>query len=353
MMPTLQSTSAVFAQAACVSFAASAPWRQLNVSLGTRDAARRAAGAFRVRMQGSRQQDLRMAQDIGGAAAAGIDSPEAVEVHRPRRRFAERFRLSIALMALVAWLLITGSDPFHLRHHDSFIGALTGAPQWSILLAGLFLVVLTAACRWRDVGLNLPISARSLLLLWLPAAYLLLFLGVDVAVAVDMGPLPASVTLLLLLNSALAAFSEELMFRGVLFGALSSRLRPAYAILITTLLFGLAHLLNAAALGNWRVAAAQAVAAAMSGLLFIAIRVRTGSLLPAMVYHALWDFGTLFAVARAMAGAGGGAGGAGGTSAGDVPLAVLLAPILFLLPNFLYALFLFRRRKPKAAAVGN
>ena len=54
-------------------------------------------------------------------------------------------------------------------------------------------------------------------------------------------------------------------------------------------------------IGNWRLAAAQAVAAAMSGLLFIAIRLRTGSLIPAMAYHALWDFGTLLLVAQVMA----------------------------------------------------
>ena len=293
-----------------------------------------------------------MAEIIAEVETGGADGNETLAAPQALR-FAERFRIPIAVAALIAWLLITASDPFHLRHHDGFIDALSRAPQWSILLAGLFLLVLVAICRWRDIGLNLAVSGRSLLLLWLPAVYLLLFFGADGALAVNFGPPPITVTVFLLLNSALAAFSEELMFRGVLFGALSSRLRPAHAIVITTLLFGMAHLLNAAALGNWRVAAAQAVAAAMSGLLFIAIRVRTGSLFPAMVYHALWDFGTLFAVARAMAAAGSGAGGVGSVTAADMPPVLLLAPILFLLPNFLYALFLFRRRKPKSAAVGN
>jgi uncharacterized protein len=131
----------------------------------------------------------------------------------------------------------------------------------------------------------------------------------------------------------------------VLFSALLTRLRPFAAILITTLLFGLVHLLNARVLGNVEAAASQAVAAAMSGLLFIAIRVRIGSIIPAMVYHALWDFGTLMGLAMVtMALAAADASGSAVSTAAPPP-GLLLAAIVLLLPNFLYALFLLRQRK--------
>lgn len=284
-------------------------------------------------------------------SGAGVSHGDTGIIAEARPSFTERFRIPIALVAFVAWVLIT-IDPFHTRCADGFTGALTASPQWSILAAGLFLVILVAVCRWYDVALLAPISPRGLLILWLPAVYLLFFIGLDVALSLSLGPLAATVVGFLLLNSALAAFSEELMFRGVLFSALVTRLRPFAAILITTLLFGLVHLLNARVVGNVEVAAAQAVAAAMSGLLFIAIRVRIGSIIPAMVYHALWDFGTLMALTMALAAAdASGNGGAISTAtAGGTPPGLLLAPIVVLLPNFLYALFLLRRRIARVPA---
>ena len=88
----------------------------------------------------------------------------------------------------------------------------------------------------------------------------------------------------------------------------------------------------------------------MSGTLFIAIRLRTGSLYPAIAFHALWDFGSLMAVARVLA-----IGNANGTvsrlgGAGNPSRATLLLPIGLLLPNFLYALFLLRRAGQEAAS---
>jgi hypothetical protein len=275
-----------------------------------------------------------MAEDSVGAPAAPL------KLHGARR-----FRIAIAFAVLVGWMLLTSIDPFHSKPPSGFIGALTDAPVWGILLAVLFLVSVVALFRWRDLGLNRPVSWRSLRLLWLPAIYLLLFLAIDVAV----GPPPLATIGFLLLNTVLAAISEELMFRGVLFSALRTRLRPWLAIVITTVLFGSVHLLNFSMIGDLRTTGTQAVAAAMSGTLFIAIRLRTGSLYPAIAFHALWDFGSLMAIAGvlSLAKAGGGAA-IGPTGVGTPGLTTLLLPIALLLPNFLYALFLLRRRRDAA-----
>jgi hypothetical protein len=285
-----------------------------------------------------------LAQD----AAGSIDAPHVeAAAADPRRPWLVRYRIAIAAVAFVAWIAITTSNPFGVHASSGFVGALTEGPQWGILFAGLFLVVLASLCRWSDLGLNPPASARSLLTLWLPGVYLAIFAALDVAV----GPPPLAVVGFLLLNTVLGGFSEEMMFRGVLFGALRTRLRLAPSVIISTVLFGLAHLLNAAAFGSLPIAGAQAVAATMSGFVFIAIRLRTGSLLPAIAYHALWDFASLMAIARLLGANAGTASGAAGLAAAGAPSpAMLAAPIILLLPNFLYALFLLRPRRLREAA---
>jgi membrane protease YdiL (CAAX protease family) len=130
------------------------------------------------------------------------------------------------------------------------------------------------------------------------------------------------------------------MFRGVLFSALRTRLALLPAAFVTTLIFGGAHLLNIAVMGAFWPTLAQAVAAAMTGLLFLALRVRLGSLYPVIILHAVWDSAALLAVTGAIA-RNGAAGGAA-PALPDQPL-VLLAPLLVALPNFLYALYLLRR----------
>jgi membrane protease YdiL (CAAX protease family) len=254
-------------------------------------------------------------------------------VARPRFRF----RLLIAAVALVAWTLITVFDPLRAGRAATIVGSLAEGPAWSILFAGVFLVILMLACRWRDIGLNLPPTLRSLKLLWFPAIYLLLFFALDALV----GPPPLIQVGFLVLNTALAAFSEELMFRGVMYGALRTRLGIWPSAIIATLLFGAVHALNIGVIGDIGTTGAQVVAATMSGLLFIAIRVRTDSLVPGMVYHALWDLSTLLAVVKVLSGDGAAAAGNGG-AASPSPV-MLLLPILFVLPNFIYALVLLRR----------
>jgi hypothetical protein len=229
---------------------------------------------------------------------------------------------------------------------SGLIGALTDGPQWGILFAALFVTGLAALCRWGDLGLRPLVSARTLLLLWLPAIYLLVFAALDVVA----GPPPLAMVVFLVLNVAVGAFSEEMMFRGVLLGALRTRLRPVAATVISCALFGVAHLVNAAVFGSLPLAAAQAVAAAMSGFVFTAIRLRTGSLIPAIIYHALWDFCSLMAVARILGSSGTMATGSTNISIDGPSLPMLIAPIVLLLPNFLYALFLLRRVRPAAAS---
>ncbi|MGM9891159.1 lysostaphin resistance A-like protein [Limosilactobacillus sp.] len=91
-----------------------------------------------------------------------------------------------------------------------------------------------------------------------------------------------------------AAVAEETLFRfailGVLFYAWRNvRQRLPYALVTSSVLFGLAHLTNVAEQA-WSVTVYQAVAAAGLGLFFAVVYVYTGQLWLAMLMHGLLDW---------------------------------------------------------------
>ena len=144
---------------------------------------------------------------------------------------------------------------------------------------------------------------------------------------------PATVVLWVLANTFLVGLSEELMFRGVLFQALQNTVSIWPAVALTTLAFGAIHSLNVFITGDLRAAVIQSTAAALSGLFFIALRLRTGSLWPCIVVHGLWDCAAfLLAMASPK-------DPVPSTAPAD---AMSLAPILLVLPNALYGLWLMR-----------
>lgn len=87
----------------------------------------------------------------------------------------------------------------------------------------------------------------------------------------------------LLCISVLAGVSEEMLFRGLIQGALAAPLGQPAAILLASLAFGAAHWITPAYF-----VIATVIGAAMSGLWL-----GTGNLLTPMVTHAVYDFAAL------------------------------------------------------------
>ena len=85
------------------------------------------------------------------------------------------------------------------------------------------------------------------------------------------------------------------MSRGLVLTAFRSRLREGWAWLLSSLLFGLMHLLNVALGAPFSSTIAQVAIAFGSGTAFYILRRVTGSLIAAMVLHGLWDV-SVFAV---------------------------------------------------------
>ena len=191
----------------------------------------------------------------------------------------------------------------------------------------LFLIATIQLVGWPTLGFVRPHAPDWPKLLWLPALFILGFFGFAIARGL---PAPGVIAFVAI-NTAMVGFSEETMFRGILFQAFRKAMPIWPAIWLTTILFGAVHILNVFITGEFGPAIVQAVAAGMSGLLFMALLIRTGSIWTPIVFHALWDCG-LFLLAGADT----------PQPAGEPTGWSILAPCLMVLPNFLFALYLLR-----------
>lgn len=139
---------------------------------------------------------------------------------------------------------------------------------------------------WKQVGFDLgkikpaPVFLVSLLFV---AAYL--SMGVHQREHSDIG----SDLLIQFIN----AFGEELLFRGVIFVILLSL--PAWqAIVLNGILFGAMHLIHGYMDASWASAITQASITAMGGMMFAAIRYRTGSLWLVVILHMLKNLSVMY-----------------------------------------------------------
>lgn len=243
-------------------------------------------------------------------------------------------RLPKALLTLFAWLAATIVVGTVLRPDSAgigeIVGLLTSGIAWNVVAGIAVLALATRVFGWRDLGFGPPAAWPVAKLIWFPILTLLPFYAIAFAIGLP----PGRAMLFLAINTTLVALSEEWMFRGILFQALRSRLRIWPAVALTSVLFGAIHVLNAFALGDLRLAGAQAVAAMMTGLLLIALMLRTGSIWTAVAYHMVWNFGILLVVYETARYP---------LPEGPLPPSAYLVPLLVVLPNFLFGLVLLRK----------
>jgi membrane protease YdiL (CAAX protease family) len=185
------------------------------------------------------------------------------------------FAALVILGALVLGALFPGLPGYSVR-----------GPSQSLVLVLVDVAVLLGLIAgfgwWRLAGFTPTTQWRRLRLYWLPAVLLFVpFVG-----GVRLPP-PSAVLLLILAYAATAVF-EEGLWRGVAVGLL----RPTgvwRAVLISSLLFGLSHLSNSALRGVSALIVLQAFGAALQGVGFAALRLRTNTIWPLIVLHALHD----------------------------------------------------------------
>lgn len=241
-----------------------------------------------------------------------------------------RTALPITLAAFALWAAITVLGSRLMAGGTQELGGgLTQGIAWPILAAAAFIL---AVALWQgradQTGLRPVQHPGTLRLAWFPMLYILGGLGAALALGLP----PAQVMLWVLINTLIVGFSEELMFRGVMLRSLRLRLSIWPAVIATSLAFGAVHSLNILTTGEVAQSLIQSCAAALSGLIFIALRLRSGSIWPPMLLHGLWDFATFTLGASAQ----------GGPPDATPPGLMMLFPVFLVLPNAIYALYLMR-----------
>lgn len=224
---------------------------------------------------------------------------------RPTLRISESIALLLGAMGLMFAVLAMSTALVAARHELSWqqaSGVASGDPMTLGLaqLVGLMVFVVIGAARahregpMRDALHVLPTPWRAVALAALAGVCLQFPLAELSAVAADLVPAIAptdetqrALEAVTRIDGPLRAFSvpfafvvvapltEELLFRGLLLGALQTRMGGAGALMLTSLLFGIFH-----------VAPLAMIYASVAGVALGWVFLRTGSVLPGLAMHA-------------------------------------------------------------------
>ena len=176
-----------------------------------------------------------------------------------------------------------------------------------VVPVGIGAVVLIVVATWlgwwrpalRELPTDPPRPPRWLLVVPI-LVFIATLLGIDYGNLGDMG---AAMILWLAIGTALVGFSEEIVYRGLALVGFRGGYSEVKVWLFTSILFGLLHGVNVV-LGQGAVLTVrQVIFAFVIGSVFYAIRRISGTIVVAMIVHALWDFGTFTHVAGKTSGA--------------------------------------------------
>ena len=218
--------------------------------------------------------------------------------HRPRAlRRAPSLGRSLALIAAQALLIfIFGLGVLGPRllpdPERAFAPTLGLAALFAVLVPVTVALVLLGSCReprrtLAEVGWTTSRLGRSFLFGVVGASVCVAVLaGVLIASGASWGEIAAAIgaptaaeRLVFLLIGIHAAFTEETLFRGNLLASLSARMRVVPAVLVTSVVFALYHMkFNPIGL----------LTKAAFGIVYAALRLRSGSLFAPGVAHALF-----------------------------------------------------------------
>ena len=189
------------------------------------------------------------------------------------------------------WLANSGGS------NSSPLQGLLGLNQvpWQIGIA-VVLSLVVALLGWRrEVGFHKSYPG-SLKYLLIPVVLFGLLFGAEIVGSISSGGrdifMLASLTtaLAFVLANLLIGFTEELMFRGILFQGLRTHLTPVWTVIVSSLLFGSLHFANLLSGAPLAYTLLQVGFAAGLGFMLGALRLRGGAILPLMLFHAAWDF---------------------------------------------------------------
>lgn len=195
----------------------------------------------------------------------------------------------VAYTAVVALLWrVTGT------HYEHLVDSRRTVVRGILLPIGVGALLLVAAVTWFgwwEPAVFPGVSAPA----WALVVPALMGLAAVINIAtIDWRSAQARLLPLIIVGVALVGFAEELVTRGQLaVGLREGGANELVVWLVTSLLFGLLHGINALYGQSGRQTVVQVVAAFFAGSAFFVTVAATGTLIAAMVLHALWDLGTL------------------------------------------------------------
>jgi hypothetical protein len=215
-------------------------------------------------------------------------------------------------------------------------GLLQLLPIHLYLIANVALAILAAALLtrlrfWNESGFRRLPAPRDLLLYWLPFSVVLVNLAFGIR---SMSWGQAAFYLIL---AALIGFAEEVLFRGLILRAVAPR-GLWKAALVSSLLFGLAHSLNVLGGADQLYTLLQIGYSLAIGFGFAAVTLRTRTLWPLIIIHALIDF-TSFLASH------------GASPAGITTLDMVISAA-FIVAFIGYGIYLLTRVRPRVDQAG-
>ncbi len=200
------------------------------------------------------------------------------------RKFCEKNELLTAILWIVLYVVTTGN----LRSlGDDSPYMMLGL----LVICGLLLLFVVKMGLREKCGLT-AWAKNSRALLWLIPLWVVtsgnLWAGVSAKY-----PMPG--LLFAVVSMGLVGFAEELIFRGFLFRVMLGNGKPAAAVIVSSVTFGMGHIVNLLtghALGETLL---QVVFAVAVGFMFTMVFWKGGSLLPCILSHSLIDIFSLFA----------------------------------------------------------
>ena len=106
---------------------------------------------------------------------------------------------------------------------------------------------------------------------------------------------PLAVTLLMMVNTAVAGYVEEIIFRGFLFQGMAKDNLPS-AIIVSAVTFGVGHIVNLANTADTIGVLLQVCYAVVIGFLYTVIVYKGGSLWPCLISHMFVNGSNVFAL---------------------------------------------------------
>jgi membrane protease YdiL (CAAX protease family) len=214
------------------------------------------------------------------------------------KAFSRQYPCTVALALLCTFTLVLALPYLIWGSVDVTEGtgvvafdALTSGTIWQAMLAAV-LVGIVGILGWSDiVGFQGPIDRAGIWSVFWVGLYPLLGVvgSIFALLSLNVASDPVAIIAVVLVLNLLVGLSEEILFRGFVFGALRQQFRLMTAIILSSLAFGMLHLVNLGVGQAISLTMFQVINATALGILFCAIRLQTNSLWPAIFLHMLWN----------------------------------------------------------------